>query len=134
MTMMRHKLFLLYCLLASTLGGCISQPEITDTNTPATVKTWGPILEVDGKTVNETTFLVSIPPGKRQILTSYPMYQWDYQCLFEFDATPGTHYEIIKRSNPQPLILYRWEQKHWFWAERYDPVTAVYCDKVKQAK
>ena len=85
------------------------------------------ILSVNGE-VPDDGYKVVLPPGIHQLHVLYETYQRDYLCHFELKAVGGRSYEIVDHSNPEPLVLYRWERANGAWNERLDPVSP-HCEE-----
>ena len=109
------------------LSACIATPQHRIESTHAQLRSWMEILSVNGETP-DNGYKLSLLPGVYQLEVSYKTYQQDYLCHFEFEAVAGRSYEIVDHSNPEPLILYRWQRANSLWAERLDPVLPR-CEK-----
>lgn len=103
------------------LTACVEHPEHRAERTHAQLRSWMEILSVNGETP-ENGYQVTLLPGIYQLEVLYRTYRKDYLCYFEFEAVGGLSYEIVDHSNPEPLILYRWQRANSAWAERLDPV------------
>ena len=108
------------CLLS--LAGCIQQPAHQAEGLYASLRSWMQILSVNDQPPADP-YQLQLEPGEYQLQVLYRTYRQDYLCHFTFVAVGGASYEIVDHSNPQPLVLYRWERANSAWAERHDPVT-----------
>lgn len=108
-------------LLALLLNACVEHPQHQAQGTHAQLRSWMEILSVNGETP-EDGYEVSLLPGTYQLDVLYKTYRKNYLCHFEFEAVGGRSYEVVDHSNPEPLILYRWQRANSAWSERLDPV------------
>ena len=108
------------------ISGCAEWPSETGSDAPALLISTQSILELDGLSP-ESPYRAVITAGPHTVLVKYRTYTSAFHCTFEFEAAPGERYEIIQRSNPVPLSLYRGERSNWLWTTRHDPVLPVQC-------
>ena len=103
-------------LLALLLNACVEHPQLQVEGTQAQLRSWMEILSVNGEAPDDG-YEVVLLPGIYQLEVLYETYRRDHLCHFEFEAVGGRSYEIVDHSNPEPLVLYRWERVHRAWAE-----------------
>lgn len=108
-------------ILTLLLNACVEQPQHRADGTYAQLRSWMEILSVNGE-IPEDGYEISLLPGIYQLEVLYKTYRKDYLCHFKFAAVEGRSYEIVDHSNPEPLILYRWQRANSAWSERLDPV------------
>ncbi|QFU76241.1 hypothetical protein EY643_11535 [Halioglobus maricola] len=119
--MWSYKKYLGPFLLVALLNACVEHPRHHAEGTQAQLRSWMEILSVNGDTPDDRYNLTLIP-GTYHLEVAYKTYRQDYLCHFEFEAVGGRSYEIVDHSNPEPLILYRWQRANGAWSERLDPV------------
>ena len=121
------RTLLTLALLLPLATGCLA-PTSRGDNPQAQLQSWSPILELDGLAPPDS-YQLELEPGEHELLVVYHTYRRDYHCRFRFEARPGMRYEIIDRSNPQPLVLYRWSRQNGLWAKRSEAVNPVACEE-----
>ena len=124
----RHPLFRVWLtVILAAASGCAGWPTETGEHAGAMLISSELILELDGQPP-ESPYRADIAPGFHTALVRYRTYTETFHCRFEFEAAPGERYEIIDRTNPKPLSLFRGERANWLWTTRHDPVLPVECE------
>jgi hypothetical protein len=124
-TILRTALFCIAGLLMVT--GCASRWPVDDAeDANALLISDESIVAVDGE-APVSPYRIEIAPGQHVITVAYRTYTQAIRCTFEFESAPGERYEIIERSNPEPLSLYRSKRSNWLWITRHDAVAPVEC-------
>lgn len=123
---LRTALFCTAGLLVAT--GCTGPwPVDNGEDSTALLISDEPIVELDGE-APVSPYRIEIAPGRHNATVEYRTYTQAIRCTFEFEAAAGERYEIIERSNPEPLSLYRSKRSNWLWITRHDPVAPVKCN------
>jgi len=117
----------LVCMLAA----CIQQPAHRDQGTYARVRTWHPVLSVDGQPP-EDAYALELSPGVHEFEVLYETFRMNHLCRFELEAIGGYSYDVVDHSNPQPLVLYRWKRANGAWAERLNPQAPSKCEEISR--
>ena len=100
------------CLLLH-LGGCAGkQPalpaEVSSEAGAQIVRSETPIVDIDGRTYSEPLYRhVDLAPGHHRISTDFVTTFSRYRCTFAVDFEAGQTYQIIRRPDTWPVVLYQ---------------------------
>jgi hypothetical protein len=120
---MKTQAFLLSASLIVT--ACVQTPALKGDGY-ALLESNYPIVNINGENINPSHQL-DINPGLSSAIIVYNTYTKDYFCRFEWNALPGTVYEVTDRGHKTPLTMYRWEATNRFWAKWLEPVEPTQC-------
>jgi hypothetical protein len=114
-------------------SGCASRydrhPPPADA--PVVLESYVTIVQIDGSPPDDP-YKAKLKAGPHTIIADYLTYTGTWRCTLMFDAKPGSLYEILDRSNPQPIVLVRRERFNFFISNRYDAVLPEECIRVSR--
>jgi hypothetical protein len=91
------------------------------------------IVQIDGRPPTDP-YRLELEAVRHALVADYLTYTGTWRCTLKFDAKPGSLYEILARSNPQPIVLMRRERFNFFISNRYDAVLPDECIKIKRSE
>lgn len=115
------------------MSGCASRYDLAPPppDTPVTLESYVKIITIDGNPP-ESPFKVKLEAGPHTVVADYGTYTGIWRCTIAFDARPGGYYEILDRSNPQPIVLVRRERFNFLISNRYEAVLPYKCNKLER--
>lgn len=115
-------------LMLLSLGGCVQAPHLSS-SANASIRGNVAIVELNGEPL-AGQYRLEVAAGSNRILVRYETLVENWQCLFEWQAQPGQHYELVFERGQDFLLLYTWKRENALWASRRDPVSPLVCERV----
>ena len=126
-TMLRDSIILnsvsMLTLAFMLMSGCASRYDLAPPlpATAVTLESYAKIFTIEGYPP-EDPYNVALAAGPHTVVADYATYTGVWCCTLSFDAKPGGYYEIIDRSNPEPIVLVRRERFIFLISNRYEAV------------
>jgi hypothetical protein len=119
---------IIFTTLALVLSSCV-QPPVFKAEGYALIESSYPVVAINGEDIAKR-YRLDLAAGENTLTVVYNTYQYDYLCVFSWNATADTVYEITDQENAYPLTLYRWYRRNSLWAIRLEPVDPLACKRV----